>query len=122
MLDQNNYFVPSDLGDFNFDVNYSYRGDMISNTSNGRPDVRKHPAFNVDSVGLVGARVTLDLAATDMSISLWANNLTNEEYYLSGLGIYQSVDLPSGSVPVWGSSNSGIGNPRTFGIDATYNF
>jgi iron complex outermembrane receptor protein len=113
-----NYFVPSDLGSFNFDVNYSYRGDMISNVSNGRPDVRQHPAINVDSVGLLGARVTLDLAATDMSISLWANNLTNEEYYLSGLGIYQAA----GPGAVWGSSNSGVGAPRTFGIEATYNF
>lgn len=114
-----NYLVPSDFGDFNFDVNYSYRGEMISNASAGRSAVRAHPAYNVDSVGLVGARVTLELSDTDISLSLWANNLTNEEYYLSSLGIY--VDAAPG-VPIWASTNSGVGNPRTYGLDATYNF
>lgn len=115
-----NYLVPASVGDFNFDLNYSYRGQMFSNTSGGLAEVREHPSLIVDSVSLVGARVTLDLADADVTLALWGQNLTNEEYYLTGLTV--NVDHPLLGTPLWASTSSGVGAPRTFGIDATYRF
>lgn len=108
-----NYLVPSEMGDFNFDLNYSYRGQMFSNSSGGRQSVREYEALVVKSVELIGARITWDMAATDATVALFGQNLTNEEYYMTGLGINSAI---------WQSTNSTVGAPRTFGIEGTYRF
>jgi iron complex outermembrane receptor protein len=107
-----NFRQPTDIGDINFDVNYSYRGEMYPSSSATRQDLVAHPAAMIDDVGLVGARVALDLEQYGVTVAVWGQNLTDEEYTLSPLVLSTAANLYA----------TGLGVPRTYGLDATYKF
>ncbi len=95
-------FPPFAFGSLSALVGYSYRG---SETSNGGPgtagDVR--PGY-----GLVNARITLSdiaFARGSLAVSMWANNLTDENYqYYHNFGAII------------------FGEPRSFGANLTYRY
>jgi len=107
-----NYNIPTAIGDAMVDVNYSYRGEMYPSSSASRAVIEGAPESKVDSVDLVGARVSLDLADYPINLALWGKNLSDEEYTLSPLVLNVPAKLYA----------MGVGMPRTYGIDLTYNF
>ena len=92
-------FPPFRFGALSAVVNYSYNGRQISSTTG------ETPFFNEDS-RIVNARVSLSdipVGSGQASISLWGNNLTDEEYTVyanSGALIY--------------------GTPRTYGVNVSF--
>jgi iron complex outermembrane recepter protein len=64
------------------------------------------------SYGLLNARIALNLNQPDMEFTLWGRNLANREYYTNQYDGYGSL----------GVSEDFQGNPRTFGVTATYHF
>jgi iron complex outermembrane receptor protein len=72
-----------------------------------------HPSMYQDEYTLVNARIDWEgiMGAENISASLWANNLTEEEYYTGGLW--------TGSV-AYGQVY--MGNPRTIGADLKIRF
>lgn len=75
--------------------------------------VMDDPTTNIDSYGLVNARVTLaDIPAGGrgtMAVSLWGKNLEDKEYTTSG------VNLQALTVNQWG-------DPRSYGLEFTYRY
>lgn len=98
-----NYRIPVEAGEVNFDLNYSYRSALLEDL--------KPFDLEAESVSLWGARAALDLD-TGLNIALWGRNLTDEEYTLSPLVLDESLKLVT----------TGVGQPRTYGIEFTYSF
>ncbi len=109
-----NYFMPTAAGDWTFDVNASSRSKLLGNISSGQDGIDAFPAATSESLTLIGARAQLDVKDTNLNVSFWARNLENKEYSTSGLNIYFPGQLAI--------SNQPLGEPRTFGVDVTYNF
>ena len=69
----------------------------------------------IEAYDMFSARVALsDIPAGDqgrVSIALWAKNLTDEEYYVHG------IDFGA-----FGFAANQFGDPRTFGVEVTYNY
>ena len=101
-------FQPTDLGALSARVDFAYTDGYTF-----------HPFLNefdrADSRTLVNARITLDDLAmgkdSTLRLSAWAKNLTDEEYREWGIDF--------GTL---GFAGATYGRPRTFGIDAVYNF
>ncbi len=106
-----NYLIPLDMGTIVMDANYAYRGQFLPNSSASKQELQNTPGFEVDSVSLVGARIAFEME-NGFTIAGWGKNLTDEEYTLSGLVL---------SVPA-GLNAGGVGMPRSYGVDLTYNF
>jgi iron complex outermembrane receptor protein len=106
-----NYLIPVSNGTVVMDANYSYRGQFLPNASASKQDLQNTPGFEVDSVSLVGARLAFEMD-NGLTMAAWGKNLTDEEYTLSGLVLSTSVGLNAG----------GVGVPRSYGLDLTYNF
>ena len=64
-----------------------------------------------DSYWLWNARIALADVSDTYAVSLWVNNLADEEYHVFGIAL-QTLGLNSFST----------GAPRTYGIDFTYRF
>ena len=109
-----NYFMPTAAGDWTFDLNASSRSKLLGNISSGQTGIDNFDAATTQSITLLGARAQLAVKDTNLNVSLWARNLQDKEYSTSGLNIY----FP-GSLAI---SNQPLGEPRTFGVDVTYNF
>lgn len=72
------------------------------------------PTGNLPGYGIVNGRVELrHIAGVPLTVSVWAKNLLNEKYYAGG------TDLANSGLG-WGSSF--MGPPRTFGVEARYDF
>ena len=88
-------------------VSYSFKDkfnfNFVSDLPNAATELRH------DSVSLVNARLSYVPAGKRWSVSMWVNNLTDEEY------LDEAVDFATG---VRGSG----GAPRTFGGDISFNF
>ena len=101
-------FQPTDLGALSARVDFAYTDGYTF-----------HPFLNTfdsaDSRTLVNARLTLDDLSigndSSLRLSAWVKNLTDEEYREWGIDF--------GSL---GFAGNTYGRPRTFGIDAVYNF
>ena len=106
-----NYRQPADFGTWDFDLNYSYRGEFYTNSSSTRQQLDNSKAGIVDSVSLLGGRAALALN-NGIEVAVWGRNLTDEEYLLSPLVLSVAADLYS----------SGVGAPRSYGLDITYRF
>lgn len=94
-------------GTLNFSANVNYSSGYYHTLEN-----------NIGTGGLddasftrVNARIAFLTEAEDWEVALWANNVTNEHYYRSGLSVLQ------------GASKLGLeGQPRQIGITAKYSF
>ena len=99
-----NYYWEMQAGVVDFQVDYSWQDEVYHNTDNT-------PYKMTDAYGLLNARVMWTNEETDLSLSVWAKNITDEEYvsYTSGL---ESL----------GILNDSIGLPRTVGVSLSYQF
>lgn len=98
-----NYDLATDVGDFNFDVNYSYTGSFYWDADN----VLKQPSY-----GLLDAQIKYTFPHQErFSIRLWAKNLTKEKYYVAEI----QSDGARGSSAMPGA-------PRTYGFDWLFKF
>ncbi|MDY0071224.1 MAG: TonB-dependent receptor [Thauera sp.] len=106
------YTQPTSVGELAFNVNYSWRDDYWANPSklnNRTPDAL------TESVGLVNARITLDIDSVDMTVGLWGTNLEDKHYTQNGL-------VFSGGNPFYNFVNANPQEPRMFGVDVTKRF
>lgn len=98
----------AEMGDLDFRLGYRYTGEYWWDLGELEPGYQK-------SIGLVDGSVSL--AKDRWRITLWGKNLTEEEYYSSGFSVQSDPVTGQG-----GSSLNRIGDPRTYGISASYNF
>lgn len=87
-----------------FRTGYSYRDAIYTNASNAKP------AFYADSFNTLDARFGVSFLEGNFDVALWGKNLTDTEYELEKW------------VTFTGNSVSKYGEPRTYGIDLSYNF
>jgi iron complex outermembrane recepter protein len=106
-----NYLIPLSMGTVVMDVNYSYRGEFLPNSSASKQDLEKAKGFKVEDVSLVGARAAFEMD-NGFTFAVWGKNLTDEEYTLSGLVLSLPANLIAG----------GVAAPRSYGADLTYRF
>jgi iron complex outermembrane receptor protein len=114
------YAMPVPIGTVNFSVNYAWR-DEVGGNANGtglalgsREAIRLFDELTVDSLGLLSGRISLDVEQLDLTVSIWGNNLTDEEYVQAPLHFPVPVANPI--------INAVVGEPRTFGLDITKRF
>lgn len=112
------YTQPLAIGDLSLDVVYSWRDAYWANPSRA---VNQTPEAEVESQGLLNARLQLDIASVDTTIGVWATNLTDEEYQLNNLLFANPAPGAPASGP-YVYVNSTPGEPRMFGIDITKRF
>lgn len=109
------YTLPTGLGDFVFNLNWSYQGEFFGNCASGRACVRDFEPETAESVSLLGARISLDVAAVDgLNVALRGRNLTDENYVSPALQLYFPPNITL--------ANGIAGNPRTYGVEANYRF
>jgi iron complex outermembrane receptor protein len=84
---------------------YIYRSEVFFGAQNG-------PLERQGALGLLNARVRYDFPGEAMSLSVYANNLTDEEFFTNG----QDVRGPLGIAFV------GVGEPREVGVEFVYRF
>lgn len=98
------YQYPFDVGMLRARLDWSYRDDM--NFLAPAPEPNASEAFH-----LFNARVSLEQIEgpkdTQMRVSFWAKNLTDEGYWTSGVNVLNSLGL---AFNLWGE-------PRTMGVD-----
>ncbi|MGN7930668.1 TonB-dependent receptor [Sphingopyxis sp. 22461] len=100
-----NYDLPTTpVGTFSTNVNYTMQSDkyVSSSISGGK--------FIVGDYGLLNARLTLaDIPGVDgLRVALWGRNLTDKEYYVTQFNI--------------GRPGALFGEPRTYGVDLSFEF
>lgn len=114
----------TDYGLWDLHVDYSFSDEYTPYID---PD--QVAVSDIDSRSLVNARFALSEVPMGQSgllqVALWVNNLTDEEYRINTIpfgGVDQRVDPngPSGSGVGW--TTSYFGDPRTYGLDVTYEF
>ena len=96
------YEHPVSFGAFKADLNYAWRDKYFPATN--RDTLAAFKEATVDSLGLLNGRVTFDVSAWDLSVSLWGKNLTDEEYSNVGIVIF--------APPMLTINNATIGEPR----------
>jgi len=108
-------------GTWDFHVDYSYLDDYVPYID---PD--QNAASHIDDRSLVNARLALsDIALGDgtLLVALWGQNLTDEDYRINTIpfgGVDQRVDPNGGSGVGW--TTSYFGDPRTYGVEVSYQF
>ena len=71
------------------------------------------PTVTSDSYGLLNFRAGwTDIAGSGASAHIWIRNVTDEEYIVGGVFLFSN----------FGYSTNNYGEPRTFGIDISYDF
>ena len=86
-------------------LNYSYKDDILSIPENN---------LRIGSIGLVSGRIGMDFAGmgdNPVSVSLWGQNLTDEEYLIDSLP-FETFAYRTGV----------YGQPRSFGVALGYKF
>ena len=90
-------------------LNYAYQGESESGVDIGTSKVN-------DSYGLWDASIALSqipFAGGVVKVSLWGQNITDEEYAVSNIGPFE----------VFGASEiSPFGDPRTYGLTINYQY
>jgi len=104
-----NYSLPTAFGDWLFDLNYAWRDEYLAASTN-RIAAETVPGVVVDSLGLLGARISIDIKDTGLNVAAWGRNLTDEEYRTSPLNVGNRFQT------------STVGEPISYGVEATYKF
>ncbi|MET0378759.1 MAG: TonB-dependent receptor [Spongiibacteraceae bacterium] len=103
------YDLPVSVGTVNFSANYSWRDELLANPAGGRAAIRSTSELTTDELGLLSSRVALNMEDLGLTVAVWGNNLTDEEYTTSPLQLGTRVGAT-------------IGEPRTYGLDVTKKF
>lgn len=97
------------FGEFKFNTDYSYTSEQVFYRQANSSKVTKSPGY-----ALLNGRIALANIATagaqSLDVGLWGKNLTAEAYRVNGIP-YTA-----------GTAVNYYGDPRTFGMDLTYNF
>jgi iron complex outermembrane receptor protein len=96
--------LSTDLGDVRLYGAGRYLAQMYNDAFND-------PLTRDGSYGVIDARVSFELRQIPLTLALWGKNLTDKEYYT------YRVD-----VSTFGFTYNHVGDPRTFGAQATYKF
>jgi iron complex outermembrane recepter protein len=104
------YTWPLSVGDLAFDLNYSHRGEFYPGSSATKQAIEALDLI-VQSSEQVGARISLALDE-GLSVGLWGRNLTDERFTLSPLVLPTPFRFAS----------AGLSEPRSFGVDITFDF
>jgi iron complex outermembrane receptor protein len=103
-------FPSQSWGRVSADINYSWKDESEI------ASLKKDAGGPMPSYGLWNARLTLsDMPVSDRSnlaVALWVKNLTDKEYQTDGFELLQTA----------GTRLAAFGEPRTFGLEVTYNF
>lgn len=96
------------LGDLGMRLSWSYVDDMAVFSENSASTF-------IDAYALVAGRIAISNISLDTSgaleVALWGKNLTDEEYYNSG------IDFGA-----FGFAGNQFGDPRTYGVEISYEF
>ena len=95
-------------GDINLRGDFAYKGKQYFTQFN-------REAVSQKSYGLLNLRAGYTAAGSKWSAMLWADNVTDEDYYSTVLE--SGVPAPGGLVP-----QAVLGAPRTFGVGFSYKF
>lgn len=101
------YFFPQmDIGQIALHLDYSWRDNTVGTAP-------PQDGFDLPAYGLWNARATLSEVASGnggkLKFSVWGKNLTDEEYLMHSVG--------------FGAVNVGwFGEPRSYGVDVTYEY
>lgn len=95
------YTIPSDIGEFTFAANSYYNSGYYAEVDN---------RLKVDDYVLVNGSVTWKNPGENLSVRLWAKNITKTYYYAFLQANSGSADLAAGN------------EPRTYGITLGYKF
>jgi iron complex outermembrane receptor protein len=104
------YTQPLSVGDLVFNVNYAWRDGYWANPSKAN---NQTPTARTDAIGLLNARITLEITSIDATIGVWGTNLADKEY------VQNSLVFSAGG-PTFVSTNPQ--EPRMFGVDVTKRF
>jgi len=106
-----NYRVGLSNGQLAASTSYSYQGDFASST-NQALNVN-HEAYGLWGASLAWSEIKLGQSSGDYKLLLWAKNLTDEKYTVGG-GTSWS--------PFGAQKLLTFGDPRSFGLTASYNY
>lgn len=105
------YQTETRLGDLHISGNYSYVDEHFIYHNQPSADLTK-----VDSYNLLSARVTLsNIYSTNLELSLWGNNILDEEYIINGLPVADASGSFVGALNYYG-------NPATYGVEVSFRF
>lgn len=114
--------MPVGIGDLSLHADYSFIGNQTfaPNTASLAQPAAVQAAFaranelsRIPGYGLLSAKGTLNIGDDRISISVWGRNLTGRKYYTRSFAdLYTSL----------GVALSFIGEPRTYGLTASYKF
>lgn len=101
------YAVPTSFGETRFAVDYNWRSrtQLVSSAI-------YRASLSQQSYGLLGGRVTAHFRSVDTDLSVFAKNLTNRKYSVSGVQFDNSL----------GFNSLYAGEPRTYGVQLTTHF
>jgi iron complex outermembrane recepter protein len=95
------YTLPTAMGTFDFQIEYSYMDEQINDYLDQRTVVQQHE--------LLDARIAWTSNDEKWEVAVWGKNLTEEDY------ISHSYVIGPGVIGVWGP-------PQTYGITASYSY
>jgi iron complex outermembrane receptor protein len=105
-----NYMLKDGLGDLNATVDYSFRSFVDYQPDNH--DAVSAAYTTQSAYGLVNARISQNIAASHVDVTLWGKNLANREYS-SGANDFSTQLGYAYSIP---------GLPRTYGLEIRMSF
>ena len=105
-LDLEYLFPPTPIGDVSVSVGYSWQDEKYSSSTidSGR--------YIIDNYGLLNARLSLaniPLPKGNLRVAAWGKNLEDREYYIA----HFDLRVLNGAI---------FGEPRSYGLDITYDF
>lgn len=98
--------IPSPIGDLRLNLNYAWVGDVVFRADSTAPESVGQSAY-----GLLDARLGWQSTDSGLSVSLFAKNLTNEEYFIAATNLESS-----------GWNLRFIGDPRVYGLQIRKDF
>lgn len=113
------YFVEVPRHSYNVDLEYMFPslpfGELTANLGYSWQDERiassTDKSYIIDNYGLLNARLSLSnvtIGGGELRLGLWGRNLEDKQYYASHFNA--------------GSSGAFFGEPRSYGIDVTYEY
>src|SRR5690606_37924443 len=120
-----NYELDGAVGEFTFNLNYSYTGKQATHPSEGGDS-----AFTLPAIELVNARIQFKPIDMPVTVTVFANNLLNNTYSTYGQrvggGYWDQGGPPSRLHPLALPPRSALaevrGRPRQVGLSLQYDF
>ncbi len=120
-----NYRLAAAIGDFTFNLNYSYTDEQATHPSEGTDS-----AYTLPAIDLVNARIQFEPSDLPITVTLFANNLLDNTYATYGQrfggGYWDQGGPPNRLHPVARAPRSALaevrGRPRHVGLSLQYDF